>query len=63
MLNRPAVNQPAPAALTFRMLGPFEALNDGAPVELGGPQQRAVLAHLVLEAGRVVPVDRLISRV
>jgi DNA-binding response OmpR family regulator len=40
-----------------------EVRRDGDPLELGGPQQRAVLAHLVLEAGRVVPVDRLISRV
>ncbi len=57
------MNQPAAGTLTFGLLGPFEVLRDGDPLELGGPQQRAVLAHLVLEAGRVVPVDRLISRV
>jgi len=57
------VNPPAAGALTFRLLGPFEVQRDGEPLELGGPQQRAVLAHLVLEAGRVVPVDRLIARV
>jgi DNA-binding SARP family transcriptional activator len=62
VLDRPGVNHPA-GALTFRLLGPFEVLRDGDALELGGPQQRAVPAHLVLEAGRVVPVDRLISRV
>jgi DNA-binding SARP family transcriptional activator len=63
VLDRPVVDHPAAGSLTFRLLGPFEVLRDGDPLELGGPQQRAVLAHLVLEAGRVVPVDRLIARV
>ena len=49
--------------LAVRVLGPIEVLRDGVPVDLGGPQQRAVVAHLALDAGRVVPVDRLIDRV
>jgi DNA-binding SARP family transcriptional activator len=45
----------------FRILGPLEAVVDGRPVSLGGAKQRAVLALLLLEAGRVVPTDRLID--
>jgi DNA-binding SARP family transcriptional activator len=35
----------------FRILGPLEALVDGAPVALGGSKQRAVLALLLFDAG------------
>ena len=46
--------------LEFRILGPTEVSNeDQRP--LGGPKQRAVLAVLLLEAGRVVSTDRLID--
>jgi YVTN family beta-propeller protein len=45
----------------YRILGPLEARLGGAPVPLGGPKQRAVLALLLLDAGRVVPRDRLIA--
>jgi DNA-binding SARP family transcriptional activator len=34
---------------------------EGAPVELGGPKQRALLAVLLLDVGRVVSTDRLID--
>ncbi len=44
------------------MLGSFDVRRDGVSVELGGPQPRTLLAHLALEAGRVVSVDRLIER-
>lgn len=50
------------AVLSVRLLGPVEVDRDGSPVDLGGPQQRAVLAHLALEVGRVVPVERLVDR-
>jgi DNA-binding SARP family transcriptional activator len=43
----------------LRILGPLEAVVDGVAVPLGGPKQRAVLALLAGEAGRVVSVDRL----
>jgi DNA-binding SARP family transcriptional activator len=45
--------------LHFRILGPLEALADGRPIRLGGPRQRATLAILLLNANRVVPVERL----
>jgi DNA-binding SARP family transcriptional activator len=43
----------------FRILGPLEVLLDGKPVGLGGPKQRATLAILLLNANRVVSIDRL----
>src|SRR5689334_10930942 len=43
----------------FRILGPLEVRRSGCAVPLGGPRQRAVLALLLLEANRVVSVDRL----
>jgi len=47
----------------YRLLGPVEVDRDGTPLDLGAPKQRAVLALLLLEAGRVVSVDRLIDAV
>jgi YVTN family beta-propeller protein len=43
----------------FGILGPLEVSRSGRPVPLGGPRQRAVLALLLLEANRVVSMDRL----
>jgi len=48
--------------LDVRLLGPVEVLADGRPLELGGPQPRAVVAHLALDHGRVVSVERLVAR-
>ena len=48
--------------LTVHVLGPIEVHRDGVPVDLGGPQQRAVIAHLAVDVGRVVSVERLIDR-
>jgi DNA-binding SARP family transcriptional activator len=45
----------------FRILGPLDVEGDRGPVALGGQRQRAVLAVLLLEAGRVVPTDRLVD--
>jgi DNA-binding SARP family transcriptional activator len=45
----------------FAILGPLDALADGEPLALGGPKQRALLAALLLDAGRVVSLDRLIE--
>ena len=50
-------------SMEFRVLGPLEALVDGAQVKLGGPRPRAVLAVLLLHAGQVVPTSRLIDEV
>jgi WD40 repeat protein/DNA-binding SARP family transcriptional activator len=43
----------------FRILGPIEVATEGEPVRLGGPKQRAVLAILLLNANRVVPVEQI----
>ena len=45
----------------FRILGPLEVEGDRGPVALGGQRQKALLAVLLLEAGRVVPTDRLVD--
>ena len=43
----------------YRVLGPVEVRRDDAPVNLGGPQQRRLLAVLLADAGRAVSLDRL----
>lgn len=43
------------------MLGAVEVLRDGAPVRLGGPKQRTVLALLALRLGRPISTDELID--
>src|SRR5262249_39876712 len=45
----------------FRILGPLEVLVDDHTVPLGGLKQRALLALLLLDAGRVVSTDRLVN--
>ena len=50
-------------AFEVRLLGPVQVVRAGREVGLGGPRPRAVLALLVLEAGRVVPAGRLIEEV
>ena len=50
-------------ALEFRVLGPLEVLDaEGRPLSLGGLKPRAVLAVLLLEAGRVVPTEVMVDR-
>jgi DNA-binding SARP family transcriptional activator len=44
-----------------RLLGPVRAMRLGREIALGGPKKRAVLALLLLEAGRVVPAGRLME--
>jgi DNA-binding SARP family transcriptional activator len=41
--------------MQIRLLGPMQVWQTGEPVALGGPQQRAVLAILALNANRAVP--------
>ena len=45
--------------MEYRVLGPLAVVRDGSRCELGSPKQRAVLAMLLLERGRVVSTDRL----
>jgi DNA-binding SARP family transcriptional activator/tetratricopeptide (TPR) repeat protein len=47
--------------MRYGILGPLELWWDGAPVPVGGPQQRALLAVLLVHAGHVVSSDRLID--
>jgi DNA-binding SARP family transcriptional activator len=50
--------------MRYGILGPLEVLApDGTEVDLGGPRQASVLAALLVDAGRVVPLDSLIDRV
>jgi DNA-binding SARP family transcriptional activator/Tfp pilus assembly protein PilF len=45
--------------LELGILGPVRAVRAGGDVALGGPKQRAVLALLLVDAGRVVPAEYL----
>ncbi|MCP2264402.1 BTAD domain-containing putative transcriptional regulator [Promicromonospora thailandica] len=47
--------------LRLTLLGPVRMWRDGAAVPLGSPQQRAVLAVLLLHQGRAVPADDLVD--
>lgn len=47
--------------LSFRLLGSLDVGRGGRALEIGGQKQRAVLAILALNSGRVVSTDRLID--
>ena len=48
--------------MIYRLLGPLEVTRpDGRPIDLGPRKQRAVLAALLADSGRVVSTDRLID--
>ncbi|WP_162641411.1 BTAD domain-containing putative transcriptional regulator [Streptosporangium sp. 'caverna'] len=49
--------------LRFSILGPVRAWRDGDEVEIGSPQQRLVLAVLLLAEGRAVGQDHLLDAV
>jgi DNA-binding SARP family transcriptional activator len=49
--------------MQFRVLGPLEVTGEGGLLALGGPRQRAVLAHLITHANQVVASDTLIDLV
>jgi DNA-binding SARP family transcriptional activator/tetratricopeptide (TPR) repeat protein len=57
------VSGAARSLLEIRLLGPVEILVAGRPLPLGPPKQRAVLAALLIDAGRPVSVPTLIDRV
>jgi DNA-binding SARP family transcriptional activator len=48
-------------ALRIQTLGPLQVERDGQALALGGRAQRALLARLLLEPGRTVPVSRLVD--
>ncbi|MGW7050028.1 AfsR/SARP family transcriptional regulator [Streptomyces avermitilis] len=49
--------------IEFGMLGEIQAHVGGTAVDLGPAQQRCVLAALLMDVNRAVPVDGLVSRV
>ena len=49
------------AAFEFSVLGPVQVLRDGSPVAIRSRRLQQLLALLVVEAGSVVPIDRLID--
>ena len=48
--------------LEFRVLGALEVLDEGLPVRLGGRNQRALLALLLLRANEPVSTERLVDQ-
>jgi DNA-binding SARP family transcriptional activator/class 3 adenylate cyclase len=49
--------------IQFHVLGPLEVDAGGGPLPLGGPKQRAVLAHLLVRANEVVPAETLVDEI
>src|SRR4051794_2881559 len=49
--------------MEFRLLGVVEVLADRTVLAVGPPQRRAVLAALLVDAGRPVPLATIIDRV
>ncbi len=47
--------------MDYRILGPLEVLDDGEAIDIGTPQQRALLANLLLQANRVVATERILE--
>src|SRR5262245_52293831 len=49
--------------MELRILGPIEVSAGNGLIPLGGPKQRAVLAHLLLHANHLIPTEALIDQV
>lgn len=49
--------------MDFRLLGPFEVVEGGVAIPLGGRRQRAVLALLTIHAGEVLSTDRIVDEI
>lgn len=47
--------------MSFRILGPLEVWDGDRRLAVSGPQKRALLAVLLLNANRVVSIDRLVE--
>ena len=47
--------------MEFRILGPLEVHDGSGPVRVPGAKERALLADLLVHAGRVVAADRLVD--
>lgn len=55
-------SSPPGPGFEFGVLGPLKVLHDGAPVAIGAAKQRVLLASLLIDANRVVPVETLTAR-
>src|SRR5258706_10139601 len=47
--------------MELRVLGPFDAQEAGAPLALGSPKARALLARLVIDVNRAVSTSQLVD--
>jgi DNA-binding SARP family transcriptional activator/predicted negative regulator of RcsB-dependent stress response len=56
-----AVGDATATGLRFGVLGPVRAWRDGTPLATGSPQQRALLAALLLRGGRTATASELID--
>ena len=56
-------SEPYGSRMRFKVLGPLEVTGPEGPIPLGGPKQRAVLAHLLVRANELVPAEALIDQV
>lgn len=59
--QRPPGSSTEPDSLRFGVLGPVRAWRDDEPVATGSPQQRALLAALLLREGRTATAAELID--
>ena len=49
--------------MRYQLLGSLTATDGDGPIAIGGPKQRLVLAHLLLNVNKTVPADQLIDAV
>lgn len=56
------MTRPIGTGFEFRLLGPLCVTYRGRPVPVAGPKPRALLAALLVDANRVVPVGTLVER-
>ena len=47
--------------MDYRILGPFEVIDGGEPIDVGSRQQRGLLALLLLNANQVVSTERILE--
>lgn len=57
------MSTPTRASLRFTVLGAVTAVADGVELDVGSPQQRTVLAMLLLADGRPLDVDTVVDRI
>ena len=56
-------SEPYGSRMRFKVLGPLHVTGPEGPIPLGGPKQRAVLAHLLVRGNELVPAESLIDQV